>query len=544
MEREDETESGTVAGLTQEKTPEPKLSQNNGYTWFTAEGISVKGYVIDSGQTVLRGKELVRYFSAIDSFRSFKEKLTTTNGLYSVIVQRGNHTWAAVDIVRTFPLFYCQEGNQVLLSDTAAALRQEKKASFDNESLVLFRSSGYVPGRKTLLKDIFQIQAGECVRIDPKGQLESCFYYKHYTDILPEKDYQTWKNELKELLTRVGERLIKTLAGRPVALPLSGGYDSRLIAYWLKKHDYRQVFCFTYGLPNSKEVAISEKVAKQLGYDWLFVDYEKYYHKPFLQSTHFTEYVAYTSNYTTIPFLQEYFAAKHLLQSGKLKEDTVFIPGHAGDFVAGSHLRELMNKKAFHPSAYFIDQHFNWIYPLKDKRSILKTFAQTLDPPTGEEQPYLQYENWIMKERQAKLICNSSRLWDFCGYEYTFPLWDLELASFFRSLPFEHKLYKRLYNEVLSELFLEFAIFYPSNELHVSPLFTQWIECRKKIKKVFPILKHYIDIWKNDSLGFKTLTQEIQDELQMQKKDIIQSGGLFSSWYLQHIGADSTLPFS
>jgi len=78
---------------------------------------------------------------------------------------------------------------------------------------------------------------------------------------------------LDSIYKNVFSRLIESVQGRTIVIPLSGGYDSRSSAAILKKLGYGNVICFTYGRPESFEVQTSEKVAKDLGYKWCFINY-------------------------------------------------------------------------------------------------------------------------------------------------------------------------------------------------------------------------------------------------------------------------------
>ena len=44
------------------------------------------------------------------------------------------------------------------------------------------------------------------------------------------------------------KKLSKSCEGKQIAIPLSGGYDSRLIASGLHKIGFKNVICFSYGL--------------------------------------------------------------------------------------------------------------------------------------------------------------------------------------------------------------------------------------------------------------------------------------------------------
>ena len=92
----------------------------------------------------------------------------------------------------------------------------------------------------------------------------------------PSGGLDTNKFNLFHKLDRIYEdtfsRLISWLDGRQAVIPLSGGYDSRLIALMLKELGYNNVLCFTYNTGGAKwEVDISRRVAKNLGFCWHYV---------------------------------------------------------------------------------------------------------------------------------------------------------------------------------------------------------------------------------------------------------------------------------
>ena len=63
------------------------------------------------------------------------------------------------------------------------------------------------------------------------------------------------------------------------------------------------------------------------------------------------------------------------------------------------------------------------------------------------------YECWEWQERQAKLVVNGQRLYDFFGYRWALPLWDNIIMDFFVSLPLHHKFNQSLYITCLRQLF-------------------------------------------------------------------------------------------
>jgi len=510
------------------------LTQESGYKWFHKEGISVKGYIISQQGESLREELLVEYFSKINSFEQFQAALKNANGLFSVIIKKDTTIWTAVDIIRSFPLFYYHHDRTLFISDHPDNFTQEIPFSLDEESAILFKYSGYVPGKKTLWKDVFQIQAGECIE-GKEDSVECLFYFNYLTNHFPEKSFEEWKAHLRNVLDNVGTRLIKTLNNRPVILPLTGGLDSRLIAYWLKKHQYHNVHCITYGKKDTPERANAECVAKQLGFNWQFIEHADYYREPFLTTEHFARYNNYFTKYVSIPFMQEYFPTIFIKENAQLAKSAVFIPGHSGDSIAGSHLREYMNKKMFSPSEYIVSRHFNFHCPKRKELRVIRKYIREQHKPVESFSSFLQFENWILKERQAKYIANSSHNWDFCGNEFLLPLWDFELVDFFRSVPFEYKLEKMLYREVLSELFDEYSIHFKDSDTTLSKSFTRKVELRKTLKQIFPSLNRFNNIWLADNSNLRIVYQEFLDDMGgvASIKDFSNRGGIPAMWYLE-----------
>ena len=59
------------------------------------------------------------------------------------------------------------------------------------------------------------------------------------------------------------------------------------------------------------------------------------------------------------------------------------------------------------------------------------------------------FENWEWKERQSKFIINSCRVYEFYGFEWRLPLWDLEFINFWSRIPLEMRENKKLYKQYI-----------------------------------------------------------------------------------------------
>lgn len=517
------------------------LSYNEGYKWFSENNISIKGYAFTAENQLLEKIDLIHYFSDLSSFDEFQWKIKQLNGLFSVVIRTEKGIWATVDHGRSFPLFYYHKNNAFVLTDNPDCLKDAGiPMVIEENNAMMLQLSGFVPGDKTLLEGVFQLLSGESLCYENEI-LKKEFHTEYLTKILSEKSREELKSDLKEVFGHVGKRMVQFLNGRQVVIPLSGGFDSRIIVYLLRKNNYSNVLCFTYGKQNTPELNTAQKTALNLGYEWLFIDYQKYFDYSFNRDETFKRYVDFAANYGQKFYLQEYFAMQELLKLNKLSENSVFVSGHSGA-IAGHLLKKEMLDKDFSYLDEAVNSVFSLVFP---KRKELKKVRKELSFLTNGENKYpsfLVYENWRFKETTAKLGLNSSKLWDFYGYEYQLPLWDKELFEFFLTVPLEHKYDKNLYSETLSELFMEYDVYFPNEELVPSEKLMKKMSLRHKIKTQFPCLKRIVNrfsskIWNYDIQGTRFYTQEFVSHLKDKRvyRKMLSINGIYSAWYLQRV---------
>ena len=511
---------------------------DHGYKWFSYGGVYVKGYLWTEDGLLYRDEALLSYFKDVDSIEIFSRKLKNVSGLFSVIINRNEILYAAVDIVRTFPLFYSYSQDYFHITDNPDNLCLEKQSDFNKESVLQFKAIGYVLGRNTLLNGIYQVCAGEYIVFE-QSQLNRVFYTSYPVRFPGQVNRKLMKQQFRNMLSSLSKRMLEALGGRPVALPLSGGYDSRLLLCLLKKEGYKNVLCFTYGAKDSPEKMNAEKAAKILGYKWIFIDYSEYIGEDVIASPTFRKWIDFTANYTSFFYFQEYLAAYHLKQKGLVPQNTVFIPGHTADVIAGSHLlpciKGIQNVKDLTSYVFFKNADLR---KLKNeerqllKADISKSFEYNHIPDKFD---YTLYELWEQKERQAKQIVNSAKIWDFFGFQYILPFWDTVFVSFFARLPFSYKSNKNFYDEVVKEIFAEEDVLF-AQELS-STVFARW---KQNIK--FILSKYNVDfsllmrkkLWLFDSVYFKIFSKEMLTDLKISNdlNEILSYNGILSSWYI------------
>lgn len=410
-------------------------------------------------------KSILKSANTIEEWSNALESL---NGFFSIVKQSGYTIFAAVDHIRSRPLFYSQNANNFYLSDNAEWIRQQiSSSSIDDYSKAEFQLVGYVTGQSTLYKEIKQLQAGECLVLS-KNKISIKRYYLFIHKENSFLDSHLLKVNLDKVAKESIQRTIDYANGRQIVIPLSGGYDSRLIATLLKLKNYKNIITFTYGDKESLEAKQSKAVAESLGLKWYFIEYTTALWKETWASNDRVQYQVQSSNWCSLPHMQDWLAIKQMTDKGLIEKDAIFVPGHSGDFTAGSHIPKFIFDS---PSKKFtINDVANRIYdkhyclsPVKrtninKKQFIFNILKNISDCTVNNNKDFANaYEKWIWQERQAKFICNSIYVYDFFGYDWWLPLWDKDYVNFFASLPLSLRNHS-WYTEYVTEVYLESII--------------------------------------------------------------------------------------
>jgi asparagine synthase (glutamine-hydrolysing) len=420
------------------------------YKWHQQGNIHVTGFIL-KGEEYLFENALAEIFLKADTVNRFEEILASLNGQFSVIIAKNSEVWMATDRLRCYPLFYTSVGEEVIISDDCyACLGESDLKEINLTARNSFLLAGYVPDNLTLINNIFQVEAGEIVVLN--SIVSRRFYHEIFSTPVGNKRTDSYEKELYDLLHSVFSCHLKALKSRFLAIPLSGGYDSRLIAAMSKIYHPENMICYTYGRKDNPEAYKAAEVAKRLNVKWLNIEYNNDLINDYLHSNKFKEYYPFASNLSSMFFMQDYFALQYLKDRSLIPDNTVFMPGYSGDFLAGSHLRKSMNKplKENDIAEIILRKHFRYIKSSVSEKEKIKSLIRKKIPDI-KGNPWKIFENWDLKERQAKFIVNSARTFLFFGYEYTMPFWDKNIIDFFSKIPFSLKFNKKLYDTVLKQ---------------------------------------------------------------------------------------------
>jgi asparagine synthase (glutamine-hydrolysing) len=280
-----------------------------GYTFYNKKFYSTEAMCqyLKKTLTTLKKKE--------ETFCFLRKMILELNGNLALIYRDHSKIFAAVDRLRSIPLFYAFEKGVFYISNDAHRLKRELSfAEIDPVSKQEFIASKYVSGEKTLIREIKQIQAGELLVVNNKNARLKIDRERYY-NFNKKTDYKNQENIFKKIDSisdSVFRRLVVSVRNSPIVIPLSGGYDSRYIATMLKKMNYNNVICFSYGKKGNKESEVSKKVANALGFKWFFVEYSyKEWYKWF-SSEQRKGFQRFTENLCSVMHIQDFLAVNKL----------------------------------------------------------------------------------------------------------------------------------------------------------------------------------------------------------------------------------------
>jgi asparagine synthase (glutamine-hydrolysing) len=522
------------------------VHNSGGFSWEKSEKLFVKGYLSDRNGRFYENKQLLEYFSEIQSFSDLEERVRYANGCFSVIFWDKEELYAASDPIRAFPVFYKSVDGEWLVSDEPYRLVNNSDPNLINEAAwTEFMATGFVTGNETLINGIRQIQAGELVQFK-KNEVKRKFYYTYRTPVTSNADYIQLRNEGIRVFNSTFKRFIDSLKDRTVVVPLSGGFDSRLIAVMLKKFGYTKVVCITYGRPDNPEIKVSKKVADILGFKWICIEHSDELINGFIEDPYFRRFYPYSSNFVSMFYLQEYFALRQLKDKKLIPDDSIFVPGHTGDFVGGRHLNKYVNLLESESNSEIAERIFFFLYNYlrphgRNKDLILERIEKNLEEKfTGEHDlAYSIQEDWEYKEKLAKFIANSASTYTFFGYGFRLPYWDKELVDFFRTLPLHMKINKFLYDDILSNEYFEPAGVNFTEELQATEKIMKRQQIKNRIKYILPqfILRMFHS--RQDNFYYYEITKELVNDAARKGKKIKVYNNSYNSliiqWYLEEV---------
>ncbi len=518
------------------------LNHNKGFTWKSENDLSVKGYAFTPEGKLLQADELLPYLLMdLNDGKLLVTRLKSLNGIFSFVCLKGNDVYLYCDKTRFFPLYYRSQP-KLLISDDPYTLVREGD-SIDPISTEEFRCTGFTTGNTTLINEIKQVPAGELLHFGAGNTFE---YYRIFSykvrpaEIMQQEDPMAG---MYAAIEKAAIRFVQSIGDGTPVLPLSGGYDSRLIACILKSNGYTNTICFTYGR-RTREVDISRDVAALLGFKWYFVDYESFEDESLsAESTLFQSYFRQVSGLTSMFYMQEYPAVLYLMKHNLIPANSVFLPGHSGDLLGGSQFVKVFSASlgANQLVNQILRKKFIW-FPVSAKWR--RKFRLRIEGEIDKDKTYLAYslfEDWDIREKIAKFIFNSSRVFTFFDFQVRFFFWDNELMDYFRCLPAQYKNHKQLYDRCLREKYFDPLGLNFKKEISARPFMIYLQKLKNWLKPLLPYPVRYRYILKNDWACYEKFTMSMYAEIDPDIRKKLPYNGfnsLLINWYLTQVKRD------
>jgi asparagine synthase (glutamine-hydrolysing) len=410
-------------------------------------------------ESFLEARDIAATLEGCASREAWVDTVRRLNGSFAAVTARGNSLVAAVDRLRSIPLFYAIERDDFFLSDSAHCVMQAcQRREMDTVAGSEFELTGYVTGGETLFAGLLQLEAGAALCFD--ASKTSAPERSHYHEFRHRDHFReaghALISRLESVHAAVFRRLLQGCGQRPIVIPLSGGYDSRLIGVSLRDLGARDVVCYSYGVPGNWESRISRELATYLGFRWEFVPYSAELWRAWSATDRFAEYFREAGNLSSVPHIQDWPAVLELQREARIHPGSIFVPGHSGDFLAGSHIPKAFADRATITRREVLDalqaSHYSlWDWPPSARKGLKELFDHRIESVTGpiadgtSEEAADTFERWDLQERQAKFICNSMRVYEFFGFEWRLPLFDHELMDFWSRVPMGLRLGRKLY---------------------------------------------------------------------------------------------------
>lgn len=370
---------------------------------------------------------------------------------WGLVVKIGSWFFIAVDHVRSFPLFYAIKSGHVYISNSGLRLRTDVEACRDSWGEREMRMCGFVTGCRTLYEGVYQLEAGQILFMDLSGVVQGDRHFDYFPDKLFEGDDNAALAALDDVHSRVFDRLVESLDGRTVVIPLSAGKDSRLILGSLIDRGYKDIWCYSHGPAEHIEVRWVAELARQKKLDWRHVAYDREFTGFAMRSKDWREYTLWASQGASVPIGVDYFSILHLQMLKQLPDSPVFVNGQSGDFLNGDQVpKEILGQDSCNLEfrdwlRIAVNKHYGlWPRELHENyeeiASLLRmTFSQYVKFPVNEQEAVWCWDRLNWSERQSKYIVNGQRMYEWFGHPWLLPLWDRELVEFWCRIPLAMK---------------------------------------------------------------------------------------------------------
>ena len=290
--------------------------------------------------------------------------------------------------------------------------------------------------------------------------------YRNWRPVTVASTEDKYEENLDLLNEKIIKKLIKRADGRQIVVPLSAGYDSRLIASGLCQFQYDNVLCVSYGLKQNRETKIAAEVASRLNFRHLHINYTRKGVREMWHSDAYQNFIDFCDTGTSVHFYGEFGMLSWLWENNEVDKNSIFSNGQSGDFISGNHIAACFTEKKITilnksdrmelVENEILAKHYGlWpsLVTEENKRVVKELLSEQIDYIGGlsnnSANDYGVFEALEFINRQSKYVLNGLRTYEFFGHDWHVPLWDKEYMDFWETVPLHLKANQSLYKKVL-----------------------------------------------------------------------------------------------
>ena len=384
------------------------------------------------GMDLYRNEKAIEYLhfkmEQCQNLFEYETLFSCLNGSWSVIfwLKNENRVILASDLVRSIPLFFSMIGSEIIVSDSTKELVDDLNLqNVITKNIPFYIANKTAPAGETIIENLHDVVAGQFISFDGIS-LSKFDYWKmpcRLSSIQQDELLQTCNNVFDVVFRRM-KSFLDGNSDKIILLPLSGGMDSRLLAWSLKKYNVtNKIIAFSYGRDESAEEArISRMVAEELQLEWQFIKYTKA--KWIEVKKSFDCLVNDFPVHKSCIHLQDFLAIREI---GKKYPNSIVLPGLFLDHLAGLIL----------PHDLKVGDKIN--VDLKGKMG-LRYDSELANQETIQKNSRLS--TWII---------NSVRTYEYFGLSFYLPFCDLELTNFWYGVPIKYRIERNLFRLYLNK---------------------------------------------------------------------------------------------
>ena len=242
------------------------LQKNDSSLWYKGYLNNITFEKIFNDLKKIESKDLNSYINNLD-------------GNFIFIFENEFLTIASVDKISSIPLFYFEDGSNIIISPHVFMLKDFiKDEKYESISILSMKMSGYTIGNNTLISKLKKINCGEYFFL--KKNDERYILNKYYTyipqNLKLDDSLEDCRKRYLNATYNVFEKLHKRSKdqNKKIAVSMSAGLDTRLIVSALKEIGADNIIGYSFGLKNNFEANAAKDLCEYLNIPWKFSEYK------------------------------------------------------------------------------------------------------------------------------------------------------------------------------------------------------------------------------------------------------------------------------